>query len=415
MLKNIIYIAIFFVLTLASQAQNKKVKTKVVDPPPVDKPIMSEKELSEHLASKFSKADRVEYDDLISAKLDPTIVTSLKLRKQGLTEVPADLSKFVNLIELDLSDNEITDFNSKLSGLPNLQVLNLSGNKLTAIPTDVCNLKSLKILNLSSNKINAGSVSCLTELERLYLNNNLLETLPTGITEIQSLKSIYLHSNKLTTLDEGLLKLNNLQVLFVQLNKIAIEPNTFKHNLILNYMFTPQNINNTQLYKYITETDYTNVINNNLSETSELNNFITNSNELDGLKKKTNQEITKYFALRSSFGAGGYFDYLFDGPDAGLNFELEYCKNKNAFGTGFGLVDWDEPVIGFYYKRHFRHIEKKFRPYVKLGLQNDFDSMSLITKLGTDFYPSKNIGFFTEVGIEYTGHINAGLIFRFPR
>ncbi|MCA0429862.1 MAG: leucine-rich repeat domain-containing protein [Bacteroidetes bacterium] len=415
-MKKIIYIAISFVFTFALQAQSKKGKTKVVDPPDV-KPITSEKELSEHLITKFSKADRVEYDDLISAKLDPTIVTSLKLRKQGLTEIPSDLSKFVNLIELDLSDNEITDFTSKLNGLPNLQVINLSGNKLTTIPTDICNLKGLKTLNLSSNKITSGSISCLTELERLYLNNNLFETLPTGITEIQSLKSIYLHSNKLTALDEGLLKLNNLQVLFVQLNKIAIEPNSFKHNLILNYMFIPQNINNTQLYKYIKETDYTNVLNNNLPETNELNNFITNSNDLDGLKKKTYQEITKYFALRSSFGAGGYIDHLIDyaSPDAGLNFELEYCKNKNAFGTGFGLVNWEEPVIGFYYKRHFRHIERKFRPYVKLGLQNDFDSMSLITKLGTDFYPSKFIGFFTEVGIEYTGHINAGLIFRFPR
>ena len=123
-----------------------------------DKQIVNEKDLTNRLLQTFSYSNRVEsYDISTASKSNPDAVTSLKLRKQGLTEIPGDLSKFKNLVELDLSDNEIGDFSSKLIGLPNLEVLNLSGNNLTTIPADLCELKKLKTINLRSNNISSRS------------------------------------------------------------------------------------------------------------------------------------------------------------------------------------------------------------------------------------------------------------------
>ena len=254
-MKKLNYILVFSLFTLGVLAQGKKSTTTSGNTKPptntTEKENLSDKELTNYLLTKFSASDRVEFDDVFTAsKSNPESVTSLKLNKKGLTEIP-DLSKFNNLVELDLSDNEISDFSSKLTGLNNLQVLNLSGNNLTSIPTDICNLKSLKTLNLSSNKISSGSLSCLGSLERLYLNNNDLTSIPAGITELQSLKTLYLHLNKLTTLDEKLARMPNLDILFVQFNKIADEPDAFENNGIINYVFSPQIINNKYLYKYL--------------------------------------------------------------------------------------------------------------------------------------------------------------------
>ena len=254
-MKRFRYILVFSLFTFVLSAQSKKgnsgtggaVKTPSTTP---DKQIVSEKDLTNHLLKTFSYSDRVEsYDISTASKSNPDAVTSLKLRKQGLTEIPSDLSKFKNLVELDLSDNEIGDFSSKLSGLPNLEVLNLSGNNLTTIPADLCELKKLKTINLSSNKITSGSFSCLSGLERIFLNNNELTVIPAGITEMQSLKSLYLHSNKLTDLDEKLIQLKNLEVLLVQYNKIAETQTAFEHTGIINYIFNPQIVNNRYLYK----------------------------------------------------------------------------------------------------------------------------------------------------------------------
>ena len=199
-MKGLAYILVFSLSTLVVAAQNKKGNTSTTGNTNTTETIGSERELTNRLLTTFSASDRVEFDDINSAKGDAEAVTSLKLRKQELKEIP-DLSKFKNLVELDLSDNELGDFSSKLSGLNNLQILNLSGNNLTTIPSDICNLKSLKTLNLSSNKITSGSLACAPNLERVFLNNNELTTMPAGITEMKSLKSLYLFSNKLTSLD----------------------------------------------------------------------------------------------------------------------------------------------------------------------------------------------------------------------
>lgn len=417
-LKKHVYILVFSVFTLVIAAQNKKGNAgSGGNTKPPEKENLNDKELTNYLLNKYSVSDGISYDDISAAKSDPEGVTSLKLRKQGLTEVPSDLSKFKNLVELDLSDNEITDFSGKLAGLPNLQILNLSGNKLTVIPTDICNLKSLKSLNLNSNLIASGSLGCLNGLERLYLSHNELTTLPAGITDIPSLKAIHLQSNKLTTLDEKLAKMPNLEVLFVQFNKIVEEPNVFRESQIINYIFSPQSTSNKALYKYAQQ-DLKYSILVSESPIGSQNGLIPatpfNESVLAADKKQGPWPGIKwYFASRVAF-IGNSTDEMIDGDPY---FEAEVGFGKSAIGA-FG-TDGDAADFGLYYKRHLRDLSYRLRPYAKVGLAYDIDSegegsaIGLMLKAGVDYYPVKFFGLFLEAGYYRNGSIAVGGILRF--
>ena len=294
--------------------------------------------------------------------------------------------------------------------LNNLRILSLSGNNLTTIPNDVCNLKSLVTLNLSSNKISGGSLSCLTGLERLYLNNNELTNLPSGITEMQSLKLLYLFSNKLTTLDEKLAKLTNLDVLFIQFNKIVEEPNIFRQNLILNYTFVPQNINAKQLYKYTLSPTFSLTVSEGSMNSQEGLKDYTSSTREDLSKKKSGPwpQLGAYYAQKVSFG--NFNDLTFIS-------ESEVGFGKSAIGlflTPGAPLYFD---LGLYYKRYFRDMSYRLRPYAKVGLAYDVDNdgsnaLGPLAKAGVDFYPVKFFGFFAEAGYYRNGFINVGITFR---
>ena len=250
-LKKEVYILALSVAMFCAQAQSKKSGSGTKNTPtPTDAVITSEKELNEQLIKRFSATDKVEFYDLKDASAHPNEVTSLKLAHLGLTEVPSEISKFKNLVELDLSDNEISSTGGKLSGLNNLQTLNLSGNKLTDIPSDVNGLKSLLVLNLSGNEITGGSISA-EHLERLYLNNNKLSSIPSGIANLKHLKGLYLYMNNITVLEENLLNIKTLELLLVQYNKIKDEPDAFTHTGIIKYAFYPQAIDNRYMYNYV--------------------------------------------------------------------------------------------------------------------------------------------------------------------
>jgi len=250
-LKKEVYILALLIVAHCTNAQSKKGGSgNKNNPLPTETTVTSEKELNEHLIKKFSATDKVEFYDIKDALAHPDEVTSLKLAHTGLTEVPSDISKFKNLIELDLSDNEISSTGGKLSGLNNLQSLNLSGNKLTDIPSEVNGLKSLLVLNLSGNDITGGSVS-VENLQRLYLNNNKLTSIPNGIANLKHLKGLYLYMNNITVLDENLLNIKSLEILLVQYNKIKDEPDAFAHTGIIKYSFYPQAIDNRYMYNYV--------------------------------------------------------------------------------------------------------------------------------------------------------------------
>ena len=409
-----------------------------------DKQIVNEKDLTNHLLQTFSYSNRVEsYDISTASKSNPDAVTSLKLRKQGLTEIPSDLSKFKNLVELDLSDNEIGDFSSKLIGLPNLEVLNLSGNNLTTIPADLCELKKLKTINLSSNKISSGSFSCLTSLERVFLNNNELTSLPAGITEMQSLKSLYLHFNKLTDLDEKLIQLKNLEVLLVQFNNIAETQTAFEHTGILNYVFNPQVVNNRYLYKSFNLNGATSYYKEFDEVKFNPNGYSSNGSVLEIENPESNKKLTRwnkiggYFAVRAESGLG-YHKAIKEEDLKKIDFSNMYVGAQAEVGVGLSAIggyfsysevqaaklnggDYYRSITktGLYYRQYFTDLSKRFRPYAKAGVGvNIFENteyykrINLQARVGFDFYLLTFFGVSFETGLGAGNIASIGTIFR---
>lgn len=71
-----------------------------------------------------------------------------------LTNIPTDLSRLKNVIELCIGYNKFTSFPEGLTTLPKVEVLSVECNNLTEIPQSITNLApSLKKLHLMSNRL----------------------------------------------------------------------------------------------------------------------------------------------------------------------------------------------------------------------------------------------------------------------
>jgi internalin A len=78
----------------------------------------------------------------------------LDLSENRITSIDDDaFLELVNLIELDLSFNDLTYLPSSLGSLKKLKKLNLSGNKISDLPKEFENLVSLESLDLDGNPI----------------------------------------------------------------------------------------------------------------------------------------------------------------------------------------------------------------------------------------------------------------------
>jgi hypothetical protein len=121
--------------------------------------------------------DAVVYDSLAKARaVSPEKVCRLKLFEQGLTEVPADVWKYTNLIELNLAGNKLASISPQIGVLKSLQVLYLGSNKLEAVPPEVGALQNLVLLSLYANQLKGlpQEVQNLKSLQRLGLTGNAL-------------------------------------------------------------------------------------------------------------------------------------------------------------------------------------------------------------------------------------------------
>ena len=79
--------------------------------------------------------------------------TSLDLRSNQLTALPAEIKDLSNLIWLYLEDNQLTALPAEIKYLTNLTSLNLRSNQLTALPAEIKYLTNLRSLDLCKNPI----------------------------------------------------------------------------------------------------------------------------------------------------------------------------------------------------------------------------------------------------------------------
>ncbi|XP_064858183.1 extracellular matrix protein 2 [Oncorhynchus nerka] len=149
----------------------------------------------------------------------------------------------------DISDVTVTCENAKLTNFPPLNIpelksLSLEGNSITTIPVGAFNgIPNLESINLGKNKLTTAGIAphtfkALKFLSRLYLDNNLLETVPLDFpSTIQELK---INENHLKGIEEnsfqGLSDLLTLELEGNLLSEGNVDPLAFRPLSQLSYL-----------------------------------------------------------------------------------------------------------------------------------------------------------------------------------
>jgi len=142
-------------------------------------------------------------------------------------------------IDLDLGGLDLTEIPPEIGKLTNLVQLNLRENKLKVLPPEIGNLIRLKKLYLSENKLTElpSEIGNLVELERIYLSKNKLTELPPEICNLTNLTYIYLRDNDLISLPQDITRLTKLVFLDVRKTQLPVSDdileNTHKPDLII--------------------------------------------------------------------------------------------------------------------------------------------------------------------------------------
>lgn len=214
-------------LSNSSMGEDKKSKTvqvQEVADPNVEY-ITADSELTEDLPDDIGNIDLVHLKirSLEELKLYRfTKLTSLCLRQnliESISEVevlPAETFK-----DLDLYDNRIKHISSNISKLVNLENLDLSFNKIKHIK-NLEQLVHLKNLYFVQNKISViENLSTLKKLVNLELGGNRIsEILPASFTGLESLQELWLGKNSITRL-VNLSPLKSLKILSIQANRLS--------------------------------------------------------------------------------------------------------------------------------------------------------------------------------------------------
>ena len=125
---------------------------------------------------------------------NPSSIKNLQIRLSNLNNLKG-LNAFINLIQLDLSNNQIASLNNNLSSLSKLKYLDISCNKLNSLD-GIEELESLEHLNASHNKIITlmafSKFNNKSSLNTLNIKGNLIYDLKefdnlVGFTKLQTL------------------------------------------------------------------------------------------------------------------------------------------------------------------------------------------------------------------------------------
>ena len=184
--------------------------------------------------------------NMTQALADPTSVTMLSLKGQGIKSLPADIEKLTNLELLDLSYNSFTIVPPCILKLKNLKILYLNNNALVSLPSDISALSSLAVLrldynpfaspatelkkvcaittlselNFSANHLNAfpAELLNLSRLTYLDLGYGTIKELPQDIDKLASLKRLVLTKNLMSDFPAAFFKLSNLKNIDISYN-----------------------------------------------------------------------------------------------------------------------------------------------------------------------------------------------------
>ncbi|XP_052747218.1 leucine-rich repeat and calponin homology domain-containing protein isoform X2 [Bicyclus anynana] len=165
---------------------------------------------------KLSGRKLREFPKPVKYDLSDTVVADLS--KNRFSEVPEEVTTYIYLEKLLLSQNIIRTVPDGVGGLQSLTYLDLSSNQLTELPREVC-LMPLQVLLVPDNVLTSlpkeiGKMATLAELDA---SNNRLTQVPMTLGDCAGLRCLDLSNNQL-----GLLP---LQVTYLRLEHLDVSCN----------------------------------------------------------------------------------------------------------------------------------------------------------------------------------------------
>lgn len=154
------------------------------------------------------------------------IVQVVDLSRSGMTVLPTQIDRLVNLWNLDLSHNRLTRLPETIGGLSKLRDLNVSHNRLTNLPATFTRLGNLRRVNLSNNELVVlpDTIGSLRNIDSINLNNNRLTRLPDSISGLANMLQLELKNNQLISLPESIGALSSLHILELKNNRLTSLP-----------------------------------------------------------------------------------------------------------------------------------------------------------------------------------------------
>lgn len=117
----------------------------------------------------------------------------------GMTELPPEIKRLSNLVELDLQGNRLESLPIEITELPHLRILGLIDNNLKSVPKEVLLLENLEELRLQHNLLTSipAELGKSGHLKNLNVSDNLLRSIPPEVTKNIGPEGIYLKGNRI--------------------------------------------------------------------------------------------------------------------------------------------------------------------------------------------------------------------------
>ncbi len=134
------------------------------------------------------------------SKINPIGTGRLELAKLGITEIPRELFKppFIDAVRiLVLQENLLTEVPREMGRFSELVQLKLQANRIETVHADIGKLKNLRLLYLSNNqiKILPWEMGKLVRLETLMIDYNLIEYMPITLARLTSVIDLRMNNN----------------------------------------------------------------------------------------------------------------------------------------------------------------------------------------------------------------------------
>lgn len=156
----------------------------------------------------------------------------LRMSNCKLSDLPNELFDLINLEYIDASGNNLSIIQDGIGKLTNLVELNLSQNQLTHVSSKLNNLNKLKTLSLSSNKLTKfiKKIGNMTALRKITLSHNNIKYLPDDIGELTGLYALFITNNNILRLPYSFRKISHTCLLCVHTYQPFLDylPNNFK-------------------------------------------------------------------------------------------------------------------------------------------------------------------------------------------